>query len=548
MAAAHETATDAWNREREQLHAYWAGTPQPQSAGMAQPPQQVPPAQHYQWTNQGWVAPQQTQHQHYQQHGQQVPGQPTAQQVPPQQTSPQQVSPQQVSPQHMTPGHTWQGTHHPQAPGQAPYGQAAGAGATVHAFPDQPGAPPPGDIESSENPNETHVTIHPPGKLKHWLMAGAGALALIAAVGAFALRGGSEDPAATDETAEESVEGDEEPSPDELAFNDLEDRLENLEDDDDIIIIDDDNGGYGGYGRGYGGYGGGYGNRGTVIGDDNNDGIVIGDGDSDGIVLDGDPVDVDPVEETAEALIGDDELGDGDLVLTDSSGGDEPVIFPPCDTDGTPDGDAGADGDAGPDGATSGDGADTAPDAAGGGTEAATVDFPYSDDFSLGSPVTWAPLNGTWGLTGENYQQTDPDSFGNIAELELDLPDLYEATVDIAPLGDTVGGGMLIGQPTPGSRKGATVIDLTNDGTFLRWGTYDPDSGDYVYTGGVSVPEDFDASTAHTMAVRLESAKTTVALDGSVVAEFEATPSGRMGLFTSQSAVTFDNLVISDLS
>lgn len=503
MAATSETANAAWNREREQLHAYWASAPQAQPAGAPQPAGQPQPAAPYQWTGQGWAAPG-TPHQYPAAAHQPAPVQ-------------QPWTPQQHVPQHP----------HQQAPQQ--HGQMPGV-------PGQPGMPGVGDS------NETHVTIHPPGKLKHWLAAGAGALVLLAGIGAFALRGGSEDPAATDEAIEEPAESDEEPSPEELAFDDLEDRLDNLEDDEDIIIIDDDNGGYGGYG---GGGCCGYGNGGYGNGNGNgNGGIIIGDGANDeGIVIE--PIE----EEGAEQLIGDDEVGDGeDLVLADSSGADEPVIFPPCNPD---EDHSGGDSDAERGPATESD-SDTESDSGGGsdgdGGDGASVSFPYTDDFSLGSPAAWAPLSGTWGLTGENYQQTDADSFGNIAELELTPPSEYEAAVEITPIGDLIGGGMLIGQPTPGSRNGATVIDITNDGTFLRWGSYDPDSGEYLYTGGVATPDGFDAATAHTMAVRVESAKTSVLLDDDVVAEFEAVSAGRLGLFTSQSAVAFDNLVISDLS
>lgn len=372
----------------------------------------------------------------------------------------------------------------------------------------------PGSGDDSGPQNESHLTIYAPSRLKLYLIGGA--LVLLAGFGLTRMIGGNdgETPVAVEATAEEPAEE----TPEELAFDDLEERIDDLEDaptdDDDIIIIDDNNG--------YGGGGGccGYGNG-------NGYGNGIGDGNDGGIILDGD--DIEPENAADEDVLVIDTDAD-EPVLGDGADGEPALVeFPSCDVD--------HDGDGGEHG-----GDDSNND--GGERQETEVSFPYSDGFDLGAPASWAPLNGAWGLTGEVYQQTDPDTYGNLTELEVELPERYSIRIDITPLGDTIGGGVMLAQPTPGKRSGSVIVDLTEGGTFVRFGHYDADTGDYSYDGGVATPEGFDPSTTHSFGVDATAEKTVVLLDGEIVGEFGPVGSGHMGLFTSLAAVSFDNLTI----
>lgn len=375
--------------------------------------------------------------------------------------------------------------------------------------------PPAWDQLAEESDTKSHVTIYAPRRAKPYLIGGA--LILLAVFGLSRIIGGGGDATtvAIDTEAEEIVDdGTVEETPEELAFDDLAERIDDLEttDDNDIIIIDDNNGYQGGYGGGC--CGNGYGN-GVGTGDNNGPGIVL---DSDIDIQPGDDLVIIPDAE--EPTIGD---GQGSELVTHE--------FPSCNT--IDDDGVGHDSDEGAD-------SDNEPGAA-------NVAFPFTDNFGLDSPTVWAPLSGAWGLTGEAYQQTEPDTYGNLTELKAELPDHYSVEVDITPLGDTIGGGFMLAQPTPGKRAGAVVVDLAENGSFVRFGHYDAETGDYNYDGGVSTPDGFDPALPHTFGIRAGAEKTVILLDGEPVGDFGPLEPGHLGLFTSLAASSFDNLKITAL-
>ncbi len=98
-----------------------------------------------------------------------------------------------------------------------------------------------------------------------------------------------------------------------------------------------------------------------------------------------------------------------------------------------------------------------------------------------------------------------------------------------------------------GSRRGATLIDFTDGGRFLRWGVYDAESGQYEYRGGLETGDAFDPAAKHTLAIEVRSTRTMVTLDDRAIGDFETIGAGRAGLVTSLSAVAFDNLEIVEL-
>ena len=49
-----------------------------------------------------------------------------------------------------------------------------------------------------------------------------------------------------------------------------------------------------------------------------------------------------------------------------------------------------------------------------------------------------------------------------------------------------VNGGLIVGQPALGSRKGATIVDLASK-DYIRWGSYDASSSTYKFTGGAAL-------------------------------------------------------------
>lgn len=174
----------------------------------------------------------------------------------------------------------------------------------------------------------------------------------------------------------------------------------------------------------------------------------------------------------------------------------------------------------------------------------AVVDNSYfADSFDDGADA-WDALSGSWSVVDGSYQQADPAGYDLISQLRVDPPEQFSVSVSVQPLGEGLGGGLVLAQPQPAERAGATVVDFTDGGSFLRWGRYDAATGQYGYVGGVSLGESFDPSVPHELAVEIRTERTIVFVDGVEVGAFEALGFGRVGLVTSRSIVAFDNLRI----
>ena len=171
---------------------------------------------------------------------------------------------------------------------------------------------------------------------------------------------------------------------------------------------------------------------------------------------------------------------------------------------------------------------------------------PLVIDFAAGG-VDWEPLAGDWRVEDERYVQTDGNGFDYISQLALELPDEYSVSVEMTALDTPLGGGLLLGQPTQGSRRGATLVDFTNDGMFLRWGVYDAGTGAHRYQGGLAMLADFDPATMHVLTIEVRATRTKVLVDGEPIADFAAIAPGLPGLTASMSAVAFDNFTITEL-
>jgi hypothetical protein len=171
----------------------------------------------------------------------------------------------------------------------------------------------------------------------------------------------------------------------------------------------------------------------------------------------------------------------------------------------------------------------------------------YRDDFDPVS-MEWQPLSGTWVEDGGTYTQLDGAGYDLITELRLDPPPQYRVGVEVAARGPALGAGLLVGQPVPGSRSGAVVVDFTDGGRFLRWGSYDGTTGQYRYAGGVAMPEDFDITAEHRLEVEVRSTRTLVVVDGREIGAFDPVSFGRTGLVTSVASVAFADFVIEEIA
>lgn len=166
-----------------------------------------------------------------------------------------------------------------------------------------------------------------------------------------------------------------------------------------------------------------------------------------------------------------------------------------------------------------------------------------TEDFQV-ETTDWSPMSGQWAIEDGRYVQNDAGGYDFIAQYNQLPPAEFSISVEMTPLAGDFGGGILIGQPVLGSRRGATLIDFTNAGMFLRWGVYDADSGQHAYQGGLAMPDGFDPQVDHELTIEARASRTMVIVDGAPIADFAAVAPGHVGLATSVSAVAFDNVEI----
>lgn len=176
------------------------------------------------------------------------------------------------------------------------------------------------------------------------------------------------------------------------------------------------------------------------------------------------------------------------------------------------------------------------------GTGAPAVSGTQTDDFTTDA-ASWEPLTGTWAVADGVYQQTDATGYDYISQFTPTLPSAYTVSVKLKGLGDTVNGGIIIGQLALGSRKGATIVDLASK-DYIRWGLYDASSSTYKFTGGAALGSPQPASDWHTLSITVTPDATVVSWDGTRVGTFATVAPGFAGLVSSQSAVAFDEFTV----
>jgi hypothetical protein len=159
----------------------------------------------------------------------------------------------------------------------------------------------------------------------------------------------------------------------------------------------------------------------------------------------------------------------------------------------------------------------------------------------------WTSMNGSWKITDGKYIQTDSTGYDFISQFGELPPTEFSFSVEMTAVDSDFGGGVVLGQTVLGSRRGATLIDFTDSGMFLRWGLYSPDTGAHEYQGGLAMPGDFDPTLPHTLTIEAGASRTMVIVDGERIADFAAIVPGYVGLATSVSSIAFDNVEIVSL-
>lgn len=155
---------------------------------------------------------------------------------------------------------------------------------------------------------------------------------------------------------------------------------------------------------------------------------------------------------------------------------------------------------------------------------------PGFDDFEI--------LSGLWGLGDNSLDQKNTCGFDYTALLVTRPVEHFAFKANFASVEGVNNGGIVFNQTSALTRSGASMIDLSEDGTVLRWGTYDA-TGHYVFQGSIDIDE-VTADRYVTVGVESHGATATVFFDGEEVATMTNNSArGYVGLVTSKAKVSF---------
>lgn len=167
------------------------------------------------------------------------------------------------------------------------------------------------------------------------------------------------------------------------------------------------------------------------------------------------------------------------------------------------------------------------------------------DGSLLSDQGAWSGLAGQWRFDGDAYLQKDATGFDYITQYSTLPPASFTFSAKITAESGPVSGGLIINQPKIGKRDGATMIDITDEGSYVRWGHYNPAGGAYVFDGGVELASPVDGVAGVTLAVAIKDDQGTVLLDGRQVGTFTpASDTGFVGLVTSEASLRFRDVVL----
>lgn len=161
-----------------------------------------------------------------------------------------------------------------------------------------------------------------------------------------------------------------------------------------------------------------------------------------------------------------------------------------------------------------------------------------------GADAEWTVQVGEWTRRDSALVQGDASRY--------DLAIAHRATVSNASVKvhltqvDGLGAGILFGLPQLDSLRGGHLVRFGEDGT-LFWGAFDQDR---VFTGQGYAPTNVKPGETHLLEVQLTGDTYAIALDGTVLAENVPlhTPEGHIGLTTSVTSATFEDVTVAPLT
>lgn len=175
----------------------------------------------------------------------------------------------------------------------------------------------------------------------------------------------------------------------------------------------------------------------------------------------------------------------------------------------------------------------------------APLAFTFTDPVASAQP--WRPLAGDWTITDGIYRQQRSSGYDFITMLNSEPQAHYRLEAQLRLVNGTMGGGFIYNAPQANNRHGAQVVDLDQQGGFLRWGHYDA-QGNYIYAGGSKVTPAINDGNWHQLALLTHADKSTISLDGHMLGQLtNQSAAGYLGLITSQASVEFDDVTLTVL-
>lgn len=160
----------------------------------------------------------------------------------------------------------------------------------------------------------------------------------------------------------------------------------------------------------------------------------------------------------------------------------------------------------------------------------------------------WHPVSGSWETVEGVFHQQDMSGYDYITLLDLPGQSRFQMSIRLRMVDGEMGGGLIYNAPSLTSRVGAQIVDMDDQGRYLRWGNYDAD-GAYVFQGGASVASGLSDGEWHTLQVRTDADRSIVLFDGKEIGRpLNRSQSGYLGLVTSRAQVDFDDLIIEELT
>jgi len=166
-------------------------------------------------------------------------------------------------------------------------------------------------------------------------------------------------------------------------------------------------------------------------------------------------------------------------------------------------------------------------------TETTLLDTGFGPDFD-----DFEILSGLWSMGDSSLDQNNTCGFDYTALLVTAPVEHFSFSAEFASVEGVNNGGIVFNQTSALTRSGASMIDLSEDGTILRWGTYDA-NGYYVFQGSVPI-EEVTEDRYVKVGVESHGSTATVFFDGEEVATMtNNSERGYVGLVTSKATVSF---------